>query len=232
LIPSCYRFAEECVADADGRSARPVKRGKLGMLTSAKAIVVAAVLAVVGATGASAVTVSFNTFVSGADLGNVELASLNATQNGTAVDFTLSAAFLAQPTSYIDYLRLNYSGTPLPTSATNTGGVTFASFSTGSFTDASYGFNIDFDYPNSNSGGGILRLNPGEFSSFSIANADLNLFDFSSFESLIHVNALFGGDSTKYTTAAPIPLPAAGLLLLCGLGSLGGLGLTRRKRAA
>jgi hypothetical protein len=193
--------------------------------------VAAAVLAVAGATGAGAVTVSFNTHVTGADLGNVELATLEATQNGTAVDFTLSATFLAQPTSYIDYLRLNYGGPPLPTSATNTGGVAFASFSTGSFTDASYAFNIDFDYPNSNSGGGVLRLNPGEFSSFSIANADLNLFDFSPFAALIHVNALSGGDSTKYTTSAPIPLPAAGLLLLGGLGTLGGLGLAGRKRA-
>ena len=83
----------------------------MGFLTSAKAIVAAAVLSVAGTTGAGAVTVSFNTYVTGADLGNVELATLEATQNGADVDFKLSATFLAQPTSYIDYLRLNYTGT-------------------------------------------------------------------------------------------------------------------------
>ncbi|WP_417525024.1 VPLPA-CTERM sorting domain-containing protein [Marinovum sp.] len=199
------------------------------------ALVVAAIT-VLTSSAASAVTVNFGTFVTGDNLGNTTLATLDAVQNGTNVDFTLNATFNAQPTSYVDYLRLNYTGALPSISASNVSGVSYNSFSVGTANDASLPFNIKVDWPNSNAGGsGASRLNPGELSSFTISNVSLGLFDFGTSKSLIHVNGLAGGGSTKYTGAistgtivSPVPVPASLPLLLGGLGIFAGMRWRRR----
>ena len=78
-----------------------------------------------------------------------------------------------------------------------------------------------------NAGGGILRLNFGESSTFKLLNTSLDSFFVGDYRAMIHMQGLSDGQSTKYV--APVPLPGAILLLL---GALGGLGLIARKRQA
>lgn len=197
-----------------------------------------AVLAVAGLLGgapsASAATVNFNIYHTGEDLGSTVLATLEATQVGSGVRFVLTNSTTGQPESFISQLFLTYTGNlDAVTSAVNIAGKAASSIVKGAgFTNAGLTWNILAEWPTAGSGGGALRLRPGESSTFDIYNMDMAGLFTSDTSAMIHVQGLNSGGSTKYLggdAPAPVPLPAAGWLMLAGLGGLAAL---RRKRRA
>lgn len=191
----------------------------------------AAAALTLGLTGAQAATVEFRTLQSGADLGNTVLATLNAAQVGSDVEFTLTNNTPGNATSFISQLFLTYVGARNSVTLGNVAGVATGGLSKGSITNAGLAFQFAIRWPTANTGNGALRLNPGESSTFRLLNTTLAGFFQGTDFGMVHVQGLPRGQSTKYTGsfAAPVPVPAAGFLML---GALGGLGLLRRRRRA
>lgn len=94
------------------------------MLNLIKTTVVAAALALFGLSvgPASAVTVNINTYQSGDNLSTFTMATLKATQVGTAVRFVLTNTSTNAPGSFISQLLLTYSGARTGTGLINDGG--------------------------------------------------------------------------------------------------------------
>jgi hypothetical protein len=129
-------------------------------------------------------------------------------------------------------LQMMYNGSTSGISLIQTGGVAISSFTLGGGVGPFNPWDLVVNWATSNAGGGVNRLNVGEWSSFTLVGAQLsNLFfgSGSNPSAMIHVQGLTGGGSTKYGPS-PVPLPAAGFLLF---GAMGGLGLfaARRKSA-
>lgn len=177
--------------------------------------------------GASAVTLNFNTYHSGADLGSTSLGTLEATQMGSDTLFTYTNLLGSPHNSFTTQLFMTYDGSLLGSSLANVAGVAASSYAFGSFVNAGLTWNAGVGWPATNAGGGILRLNFGESSTFKLLNTSLDSFFVGDYRAMIHMQGLSDGQSTKYV--APVPLPGAILLLL---GALGGLGLIARKRQA
>jgi hypothetical protein len=200
-----------------------------------KAMLAGVVLALGLTSAADAVTVEFNNYLTGRDLGDTVLATLEAEQVGRHVEFTLTNVMTTPLTSFISQLFLTYTGSLRPVGRENVAGVATSGFvRRGSIANAGLDFQFMIRWPSSNSQD---RLNPGESSTFRLKNTTLAGFFQGDNFAMIHANALgaatartTGGTSTKYTgTIAPVPVPAAGLMLL---GALGGLAALRRRKAA
>ncbi len=186
------------------------------------------------ASAAHAVTVDYKTYVSGADLGDTVIATLEVTQNGSNVDFALSNVLESYASSFVMNLGLNYAGGSVqPLTFGNLAGKT-ATFAKDDTPPPGNPYNILVSFPTSNAQQGAARLKPGTYASWTIFGTELGDFDFALGKTQLHMNATLGGQSTKYTgttppvdAPAPVPLPATALLLVAGLGSLSAL----RRRA-
>jgi hypothetical protein len=189
----------------------------------------AAIVLALGAASASAATVTYSSLVTGQDLGSGVQATLTYTQNGTDVDFSLTNTLNSLATAFIGAIGFTYSGI-IPTGFTNLVGSQAVVASLGTQSLSGGGLSIDFG-AQFNKANGPGRLVNGETALFSIINVDASLFDFSALKTAIHAQGLADGGSTKYTSGvpSPVPLPAAGLLMLAGLGGL--TALRRRKKA-
>ena len=188
------------------------------------------------ASAASALTVNFDTWITGTNLGNTSLATLTATQNGSDVDITFTNTGIAGGVNAFDTrLLMQYNGSVAAIGFQFISGVAM----TGLFknvNDTAGPWDLGTGWGTAGSPNGLFRLNVGESSSFRLLNASLaNLFagSGSSPFAMIHVQGLTGGGSTKYGGSvptpppAPVPLPAAGVLLLAAMG---GLGIASRRR--
>ncbi|GHD98531.1 hypothetical protein GCM10008024_02420 [Allgaiera indica] len=187
-------------------------------------------IALSGVAGASqAAVVYYNTYVTGADLGTTNVAKVELTDSGSNTIFKISNTLAAYPAGFINQLGLDYVGSALSALGFgNFSGVAPLSISTNSAPPPGNPYNVVIDWNTSNAGGGIHRLNPGEDTAFTVFNANTWDFNFANGVTQIHVNATANGNSTKYTTpVAPVPLPAAGLMLI---GGLAGLAALKRRR--
>ncbi len=210
----------------------------MGIFTDFRSKVTAAVAGVAFgliATTASALTLNFDQYITGTNLGQTTLATLSATQNGSNVDMVFTNTGIAGGTSTFDtVLQMMYNGSTAGISLVQTGGVAITSFILGGGIGPYNPWDLVVKWGTSNSNNGVARLNIGEYSAFTLVGANLsNLFfgSGSNPNAMIHVQGLTGGGSTKYgPSLAPVPLPAAGFLLLAGLGATGFVA-RRRKRA-
>ena len=178
---------------------------------------------------AQAVTLNFDEHVTGVDLGATTVATLEANDVAGGVQMTLTNVAVAGGIdAFLTQLLMTYDGALGGLSLQNDAGVAASAFNTGAITNASFDFDFEVLWPTSNAGGGALRLNIGESSTFTILGATLaDLFNGTP-GAMLHVQGLDGGGSTKYI-ASVVPLPAAGLMLL---GALGLLGVSRRRSNA
>ncbi|WP_284162906.1 VPLPA-CTERM sorting domain-containing protein [Frigidibacter sp. SD6-1] len=186
------------------------------------------------ASGASALTINFDQYITGTNLGQTTLATLTATQNGNNVDMVFTNTSIVGGSGAFDTaLQMMYNGSTAGISVLWTGGVQVSSFTLGGGIGPYNPWDLVVNWATSNKGNGALRLNVGESSAFTLVGAQLsNLFfgsgSGSNPSAMIHVQGLTGGGSTKYGPS-PVPVPAAGVLLI---GALGGLGLAARRRRA
>lgn len=177
---------------------------------------------------AMALTVNYDLFVTGADLGSSSQATLNVNQDGSDVVFSL----LNNSVGHITAIGFTYGGTaPVAADLTNESVDNVAFFGDGFGLQGLGGpwgpFTFGVQFQRNNAGGG--RLSTGETAIVRIADTSLGLFDFASLRTGIHIQGLSGNpDSTKYTPSV-VPVPAALPLLAVGLGLLGVLGYRRRK---
>jgi hypothetical protein len=200
-----------------------------------KTILAGAVLALGFSGAASAVTISFNDYREGRDLGDTVVATLSAEQVFKGVRFTLTNTSATPLNSFISRLFLAYDGPLGPVQRLNEGGVATSGYwKNAAIDNAGLQFQFAIRFL------GTDRLNPGESATFRLRNTTLAGFFQGGGFGMVQVQGLDsmpapfssqGGSYAKYTAPqiAPVPLPAAGLMLL---GALGGLAALRRRKAA
>jgi hypothetical protein len=154
--------------------------------------------------------------------GDAPWATLTGTQNGSDVDFVLTfndnnVSDALKLTEFLKQLDIAYSGDLSGSSIVESeDSITDASIH--DFTDASLSFNAETDFDTAHSGD---RVNVGESVSFTITNADADLFT----GFLLHINGI-GEGSSKVNNGVPEPASMAAL----GIGAMGLLARRRRNK--
>jgi hypothetical protein len=216
---------------------------KIGVATAAAAVLLP-LMSVLGPNAAHAATISFERITSNSSIDASSQLSVVASDEGTEALFSFSVLSGAQSGASISEIYFSDTlglFTPLPLIRTEQG----VSFVAGSASppnlpggnNATPPFQVtDFllaDATGRNSNaiqiGDLLVL--GLVYSQGSDFADLqNALQRGEFRIGLHVRALEGGESDSFvSTAAPIPLPAAGWLLLTAVGGLGFAARRRRK---
>jgi hypothetical protein len=204
---------------------------------------------------AATVTINFDTYLSGQNVGTGSIATLEADQIGADVQLKLTNTFASQPASFDTQLFLAYLGSSFGTGLSDVSGVVTSDFTNpapATFVNAGYTWDMLVEWETSNKDD-TLRLNPGESSTFLLTNALLtSLFGGSSLSpfAMLHLQGLtpvlIDGElvgSTKYggtvvctglcsPPVGEVPLPAGILLLLSALGGLGFLTRCRNANVA
>lgn len=192
----------------------------------------------VSSTAASAATYNYNQYVTGANLGVVTLAVLEANRVGDNVEFTLTNTGAGGATSWIDRLDFNYSGDVGSLDLVDDADDWTIKIGSGGPAPGNVTFNVAANIIENGSNNGLLG---GLSTSWSFLNANLDDFSFASPNSMVHIGGLSfnGEESTKYF-ATPggggggtgvVPVPAGLPLLLTGLGVFGLIRARRRKSA-
>ncbi|MCE8519220.1 VPLPA-CTERM sorting domain-containing protein [Ruegeria pomeroyi] len=194
----------------------------------------------VSSTAATAATYNYNQYSTGANLGVVTLAVLQANQVGDNVKFTLTNTGNAGAGSFIDFLDFNYTGALGSLNLEDEVDAWTITVGDGKNAPGGLGLDVRTDvFPNGSKKG----LTSGLSTSWSFLGARLADFSFASPNSLVHIGGLevFNNrdpDSTKYFATrgggggtGVIPLPAGMPLLLTGLGVFGLIRARRRKSA-
>lgn len=201
------------------------------MTKSFRTLIATAALAVL-AGAAQAATINFNTYHSGLNVGATTLGTLGATQVGADVEFVYTNTAAGFVPGHTTQLFLTYAGSQVAVTLSNISGVATDSFDKkASFVNAGLTFQFEIGWPTSNKDD-LLRLNPGETSTFRLLNTTLAGFFQGSNSAMIHIQGLTGDASAKYLgsgSTTVIPLPAGGWLMLAGFGALAAL--RRRRRA-
>jgi hypothetical protein len=208
---------------------------------SFKTLAVAGFLAVM-AGAVQAVTISFDRITSNSSADSAGQLHLEVTDDGTRALFTFSVSGTAPaPDASISEIYFSDLGglfTPPPRIVQQTG----VAFVAGSANPgdlpggnlASSPFVVTTDLladatgrnTNSIQFGDLLVLGLNYASGFDFSDL-LAGFDSGDFRVGLHVRSLVGGDSDSFVNVSPVPLPAAGFLLI---GALGGLAALRRRR--
>lgn len=201
----------------------------------------ASVLTTMWSAHASTVSVNFGTDSSGADLGAQVPATLEMSDAGNGIQFTLfnNGAGTTEG-GFITSLYLGVSEDLSASALTREDGVLIASYTINGNPKAAPGdteFNIQINWSGSDSNDGLYRFDSGEYSSFSISGLSFDtLLDSNDFQPFALVqfqgsNSALGNDGDSFFTAelAPVPLPGALFLMATGLGVIGARRIRRRQ---
>ena len=169
----------------------------------------------------------FNTVITGdTPGGTAPWANLSGTQSGSDVSFVLtfnSFVGAGSTTEFLKQLDLTYGGTIDGTQTLDTTDASITGYTVGSFTDASYHFDIKMDFETSNAGGGANRVKPGDTVLFTINNVNADDFTFA----MLHINGTPGQAGSGKVAPGAVPEPAS--MAALGMGALGLLARRRRK---
>ncbi|MBM1222514.1 hypothetical protein JQU17_20080 [Ponticoccus sp. SC2-23] len=192
--------------------------------------VLPAVFLMIWSGAAQAVTLTFDQYVNGADYGATTIATLEADDVAGGVQMTLTnTAVIGGMNAYVSQLLMTYQGVTSGLSLSNEAGVATTSFQDGSFLNAGFPFDLRIRWDETDP---LTQLNIGESSTFTILGASIaDLFQSlpGTPFAMLQIKGLDNANATKYAASfAPIPLPAAGLMLLVALGLLG---VARRRQA-